>query len=117
MQTLAIVRPEKQLEDSKKIVESFGYRTLTATMVDIMPLRDSLWLDFLNELTKGTVDYLILTSANGVRRCVQLGLTAASIPESTHVVAIGPATRTALLGEGLRVAPLWALKCRNQSRL
>lgn len=103
MQTLAIIRPEKQLEDSKKVVESFGYKTLTATMVDIMPFRDSGWFTFLDELTKGNVDYLILTSANGARRSVQIGLTAASIPESTHVVAIGPATGAALREEGLRV--------------
>ncbi len=103
MQTLAIIRPEKQLEDSKKVVESFGYRALAATMVDIMPKRDSLWFTFLDELTKGNVDYLILTSANGALSCAQLGLKAESIPKSTCVVAIGPATRAALLKEQLRV--------------
>jgi uroporphyrinogen-III synthase len=103
MKTLAIIRPEKQLEDSKKIVESFGYRALAVTMVDIVPVRDSLWLTFLDDLTKGSVDYLILTSANGARSCAQLGLKAENIPRSTYVVAIGPATRTALLKEQLRV--------------
>jgi uroporphyrinogen-III synthase len=103
MKTLAIIRPEKQLEDSKKVVESFGYRALAVTMVDIIPVSDSLWLTFLDDLTKGSVDYLILTSANGARSCAQLGLKAENIPRSTHVVAIGPATRTALLKEQLRV--------------
>jgi uroporphyrinogen-III synthase len=103
MQTLAIIRPEKQLEDSKKVVESFGYRALAATMVDIIPLSDSLWPTFLDELAKGEVDYMILTSANGPRICAQRGLNAASIPKSTRVVAIGPATRSAMLKEQLRV--------------
>jgi uroporphyrinogen-III synthase len=103
MKTLAIIRPEQQLEDSKKVVESFGYRALTATMVDIVLLRDPLWPVFLDELVTEKVDYVILTSANGARSCSQLGLNAASIPASTHVVAIGPATRTALLKEHLRV--------------
>ena len=103
MQTLAIIRPEKQLTDSKKVVESFGYKALAVAILDIVPVRDSLWLNFLGDLTKGNVDYLILTSANGARSCTQLGLTAESIPKSTRVVAIGPATRTALLKEHFRV--------------
>jgi uroporphyrinogen-III synthase len=103
MQTLAIIRPEKQLKDSKKVVESFGYRALAVAMVDIVPIHDSLWLTFLDDLMKGSVDYLILTSANGALNCSQLGLKAESIPKSTRVVAIGPATRTALLKEQLRV--------------
>jgi uroporphyrinogen-III synthase len=103
MQTLAIIRPERQLEDSKKVVESFGYRALAAAMVDITPISDSLWPTFLDELAKGEVDYLILTSANGARICAQLGLNAASIPKSTRVVAIGLATRFALVKEQLRV--------------
>ncbi|MDD1725632.1 MAG: uroporphyrinogen-III synthase [Euryarchaeota archaeon] len=103
MQTLAIIRPERQLEDSKKVVESFGYRALAASMVDITPISDSLWSTFIGELAKGEVDYLILTSANGARICAQRGLNATSIPKSTRVVAIGPATRSALLKDQLRV--------------
>jgi uroporphyrinogen-III synthase len=103
MQTLAIIRPKKQLEDSKRVVESFGYKALAATIVDILPICNSLWFTFLDELTKGNVDYLILTSANGALSCAQLGLKAENIPKSTRVVAIGPATRTALLKEQLRV--------------
>ncbi|MGZ4864690.1 MAG: uroporphyrinogen-III synthase [Halobacteriota archaeon] len=103
MQTLAIIRPKTQLEDSKKIVESFGYRALAASMVDITPVSDSLWSTFSDELAKGKVDYLILTSANGARICAQRGLNAVNIPKSTRVVAIGPATRSALLKEQLRV--------------
>ncbi len=103
MQTLAIIRPEKQLENSKKVVESFGYRALAATMVDITPLQDENWFTFFDELTNDNVDYLILTSANGARRCAKLGLTTTSIPKKTHVLAIGPATRTALIEENLRV--------------
>lgn len=103
MQTLAIIRPTNQLEDSKKIVEAFGYQALGIAMIDIVSLRDPLWPDFLDELKGGNVDCVILTSANGARSCAKLGLNAANIPASTRVVAIGPQTRTALLKEHLRV--------------
>lgn len=103
MKTLAIIRPKNQLEDSKKIVEAFGYQALGVAMIDIVSLRDPLWPDFLDELKVGNVDYVIVTSANGAHSCTKLGLNAADIPASTRVVAIGPKTRTAMLKEHLRV--------------
>jgi hypothetical protein len=53
MKTLAIIRPEKQLEDSKRVVESFGYGVLATAMVDIVPIRDLRWPTFLDELKTG----------------------------------------------------------------
>jgi uroporphyrinogen-III synthase len=103
MKTLAIIRPDKQLEDSKKVVESCGYDVLATTMVDIVPIRDLLWPTFLDELNTGRVDYVVITSANGARTCAELRLNAASFPSSTQVVAIGPKTRSALLKAHLRV--------------
>jgi len=103
METLAIIRPKNQLEESKKILESFGYRALGTTMIDVTPLRDPFWHDFLDELKIGKVDYVIITSANGARICATLGLSTANIPSSTKIVAIGPQTRAALLREHLRV--------------
>ena len=103
METLAIIRPENQLENSKKIVEAFGYRALGITMIDVAPLRNPLWHDFLDELRIGKIDYVIITSANGAHICAALGLNASNIPRSTEIVAIGPQTRAALLKEHLRV--------------
>ena len=103
METLAIIRPKNQLDDSKKIVESFGYRALGTTMIDVTPLRDPFWHYFLDELKIGKVDYVIITSANGAHICEMLGLNASNIPPSTKIVAIGPQTRAALLKEHLRV--------------
>jgi uroporphyrinogen-III synthase len=103
METLAIIRPKKQLEESKKIVEAFGYRALGTTMIDVTPLRDLRWPDFLDELRSGKVDYVIITSANGAHICGTLGLNASAILPSTEIVAIGPQTRAALLKEHLRV--------------
>ena len=103
MKTLAIIRPEKQLEDSKKVVESFGYGVLATAMVDIVPIRDLLWPTFLDELKTGRVDYVVITSANGARSCAELRLNAASFPASTLVVAIGPKTSSALLKAHFRV--------------
>ena len=103
MKTLAILRPEKQLADSTRVVKSFGYDVLATTMVKLIPLRDGLWPTFLDELKRGRVDCVVITSANGARACAQLGLSAASFPPSTRVVAIGPKTRSALLREHFRV--------------
>jgi uroporphyrinogen-III synthase len=103
METLAIIRPKSQLEASKKIVEAFGYRALGITMIDVTPLRDPLWHDFLDELKFGKVDYVIITSANGAHICATLGLNASNIPAATQIVAIGPQTRAALLKEHFRV--------------
>lgn len=103
MKTLAIIRPDKQLEDSKKVVESFGYGVLATALVDIVPIRDLLWPTFLDELKTGRVDYVVITSANGARSCAELRLNAASFPSSTRVVAIGPKTRSAMLKAHLHV--------------
>jgi len=103
MKTLAIIRPDKQLEDSKKVVESFGYGVLATALVDIVPIRDLLWSTFLDELKTGRIDYVVITSANGARSCAELGLNAANFPFSTQVVAIGPKTRSAMLKAHLRV--------------
>lgn len=103
MKTLAIIRPDRQLEDSKKVVKSFGYGVLATTMVDIVPIRDLLWPTFLDELNTGCVDYVVITSANGARTCAELRLNAASFPSSTRMVAIGPKTRSALLKAHFRV--------------
>jgi uroporphyrinogen-III synthase len=103
MKTLAIIRPDAQLEDSKKVVESFGYGVLAIAMVDIVPIRDLLWPTFLYELKTGRVDYVVITSANGARSCAELRLNTASFPPSTRVVAIGPKTRSALFKAHFRV--------------
>jgi|GEM_PF-276594 len=103
MKTLAIIRPDKQLEDSKKVVESFGYGALAIALIAIVPIRDLHWPTFLDELKTGRVDYVVITSANGARSCADLRLNAASFPSSTQVVAIGPKTRSAMLKAHLRV--------------
>jgi len=103
MQTLAIIRPNAQLDASKQFVASLGYRAIVAPLIDIIEIEDPMWSTFLRELKGGLVDYVVLTSANGARRCVELGLKGDMIPPSTRVVALGPSTRQTLREAGIRV--------------
>ncbi|MGZ4907723.1 MAG: uroporphyrinogen-III synthase [Halobacteriota archaeon] len=103
MQTLAIIRPKDQLEGSREIAEAYGYNTVAASLIEVVSVEDQRWLRFIEELHQGIVDYLILTSVNGVRRSVARGLSASDIPARTCVIAIGAPTQQALLRAGIRV--------------
>jgi len=103
VQTLAIIRPKAQLAASKQLVESLGYKTIVASLIDIVGIEDPTWFTFLRELKRGLVDYAIFTSANGVRRCVELGLNGDMIPPATRVVALGPHTGKTLREAGIQV--------------
>ncbi len=103
MRTLAIIRPKAQLDASRELVEAHGYNAITTSLIEVVGVEDQRWLRFIKELGRGDVDYVILTSANGVRRSVARGLSASDIPARTRVVAIGPPTRQALQRAGIRV--------------
>jgi uroporphyrinogen-III synthase len=103
MQTIAIIRPKAQLAASKRLVEALGYKTIVAPLIDIVEIEDPVWPTFVRELKQGLVDYVVLTSANGVHRCVKLGLEAGMIPSATRVVALGPHTAERLREAGIRV--------------
>jgi uroporphyrinogen-III synthase len=102
MAKIALIRPERQLEESTKLAESYGYDTIAAPLVSIVPVDDPNWDNFMRDLKADNVDYIIITSVNGVDRCVELGLSADLI-QHAQVVAIGPTTKKALLKKGIQV--------------
>ncbi len=103
MQTIAIFRPQAQLDASRKLVEARGYRTIATSLVEIVPVLDERWRAFTEELRNGVIDYVVLTSANGVRCCIARGLSVSDVPALTRVIAIGPSTQQALLNAGFTV--------------
>ncbi|MDD1720844.1 MAG: uroporphyrinogen-III synthase [Euryarchaeota archaeon] len=103
MKTLAIIRPKAQLATSRRLVEAYGYNTIAASLIEVISVIDQRWQTFVEELRQGVVDYVILTSANGVHCSIARGLTPSDIPARTHVVAIGPKTQQALQSAGIRV--------------
>ena len=102
MAKIALIRPEHQLEESTRIAVSYGYDTITAPLVSILPVDDPNWDNFMRDLKADKVDYIIITSVNGVDRCVELGLSA-DLLGLAQVVAIGPTTKKALLKKGMHV--------------
>jgi uroporphyrinogen-III synthase len=103
MKRIALIRPEKQLEDSIKLAESYGYDTIAAPLVSITSVDDPNWDTFMRDLTADRVDYIIITSVNGVDRCVEMGLSA-DLVGCAKIVAIGPTTKRALSRNGIHVA-------------
>lgn len=103
MKRIALIRPEKQLEESIRVAESYGYDAIAAPLVSITSVDDPNWDNFMRDLTADRVDYVIITSVNGVDRCVALGLSADLLGHA-KIVAIGPTTKKALSRNGIRVA-------------
>ena len=103
MRTIAIIRPKAQLGASRELAESYDYHTIATSLVEVESIEDPRWLTFSKELNEGVVDYVVLTSANGVQCSTARGLSANDIPAQTRVVAIGPHTKRALHRAGIRV--------------
>ncbi len=103
MRTLAIIRPEAQLDASRELVQAYGYNAIATSFIEIVRVEDPRWVTFIKELHQGFVDYVVLTSANGVHHSVARGLSASDVPPQTRIVAIGPSTQEALFQAGFRV--------------
>lgn len=107
MKLIAIMRPAGYLAESVRLAASFGFTSITAPMIDVIDRKDANFDGFVNRIMEGEADYVIFTSANGV----EFTLLKLKDPDEfierlnkTHVVAIGPKTRTALLKSGIRVS-------------
>lgn len=107
MKVIAIMRPASYLAESVKLATSMGFTAVTAPMIDVVDKKDANFKGFVERVMKGEVDYVVFTSANGV----EFTLLKLNEPEEfveqlnkTHVVAIGPSTKNALLKSGIRVS-------------
>ncbi len=99
---ILITRPPEQAETWMARLREAGYEPVLYPTIRIAPPEDWGPLDqALHRLSRGGYDWLVLTSANGVRfvwnRLQALGL---QVPAEVHIAVIGPATAKALQAQG-----------------
>ncbi|WP_342305690.1 uroporphyrinogen-III synthase [Methanolobus sp. ZRKC5] len=105
---LAIMRPQRYLEESTKLADSMGFEPLAVPMIELADMKDEYFDGFVERVLSGISDYVIITSANGI------DFTLGKIPSdgqdkfiealnATKVIAIGPTTRKSLEDLGINV--------------
>jgi uroporphyrinogen-III synthase len=106
MRLIAIMRPAGYIAESIRLANYLGFRTIAAPMIDIVDKTDLNFKGFVERIRKEEADYVIFTSANGVK----FTLLKLNSPDEfiehlnkTQVVAIGPKTRQALQENGIMV--------------
>jgi len=103
--TVVVTRARAQASDLSAALELMGAQAIELPVIRIAPVTASPELDgAIADI--GGYDIVIFTSANGVEemaaRMAERGLDARSLRPEQVVVAIGPATATALAGHGIR---------------
>lgn len=97
---IGITRPKEHLEDSAKIVRSYGFEPFFAPMISLHPVKTIDFQYFIDRLYSDMVDYIVFTSANGVKYTLELAkneeLDFIKRLKRTNIVAIGPKTARAL---------------------
>ncbi len=94
---IAILRPAAQQEESEKLAERYGFQAVSAPAIAIQekPLPEDL------QTRLDAVECVAFTSANGVKIALQNQAILAALAKKT-IVAIGPKTKLALAGYGLK---------------
>ncbi|VUT24777.1 MAG: uroporphyrinogen-III synthase [Candidatus Methanolliviera sp. GoM_oil] len=101
---VAITRPEIYHMESITIARSYGFDTFFAPMILLRPVEDPRFDSFIHRLFNGEADFVIFTSANGVRYAfdrVQSQEPFINALNHTNVVAIGPKTNKSLKEKGI----------------
>ena len=105
--TVVVTRARAQASDLRSGLELLGAQVIEMPVIRIAPITQSPDLDAALADIAG-YDILIFTSANGVdemaARMTERGMDARALRADQLVVAIGPATATALAGHGIRAA-------------
>lgn len=99
MKRVALTRPARYLPSAVEYLRSKGLEAVAAPMMEMVPRNGSEIESFLERLSAGQVDVVILTSQNGLRFILDrigdpehlIGLM-----KGVEVVAIGPKTKKAL---------------------
>ena len=103
--TVVVTRARAQASDLRSGLELLGAQVIEMPVIRIAPITQSPDLDAALADIAG-YDILIFTSANGVdemaARMTERGMDARALRADQLVVAIGPATATALAGHGIR---------------
>lgn len=105
---LAIMRPQRYMEESVKLADSMGFEALAVPMVELTDMKDEYFDAFVERVLSGVSDYVIITSANGID--FTLGKIHPDEQDkfiealnATKVIAIGPTTRKSLEDLGINV--------------
>lgn len=111
---IGITRPKEYIEESAEIVRSYGFEPFFAPMVSLSSVKTPDFQSFVDRLYQERVNYIIFTSANGVKYTLDLVKHKDEhyrkiIDESdfidrlkmTRIVAIGPKTEKTLREIGI----------------
>ena len=72
MKTLAVMRPKNRLDESEQMARSAGFNPICASPVEIVFNKSQQYAEFIDNLSKSLVDYLIITSTNGAEAMISL---------------------------------------------
>ncbi len=108
--TIALMRPASSLGESVRLAKEKGFYVLGAPVIELEAIANGQFNEFVESLSRGYVDYVVFTSANGLR--FSLGLAEGFIGKDefivllrrAKVVAIGAKTRQALSTAGVKVS-------------
>jgi uroporphyrinogen-III synthase len=97
--TIAITRPRGQADEVAKMIEKKGGKSYFIPAIEIKGPNDlSPIKDFIGELQKGEVDYVVFMSVNGVRYLLSASESLRRLDETleglknTMIIAVGPRT-------------------------
>ncbi len=102
MKTLAVMRPKNRLEESEQMAIDAGFNPVCASPVEIIFNKSQLFNEFIDNLSKSSVDYLIITSTNGAEAMISLSSEImpsddfVKLLSKINVIAIGPVSAGAL---------------------
>ncbi len=105
---IAIMRPERYLEESAKLAEDMGFEPILVPMVQLIEKESEYFDGFVTRVIDGLSDYVIFTSANGIiftLNQIELSQKKKFIDalNSTKVIAIGPNTKKELEVNGIKI--------------
>ncbi len=104
---LAVLRPVDKMEESLKIASDLGFDTVAASPLVIVPNDTPDIGRLFDELKRGSMAYVVLTSSTSVNAILELArmhdVDVVPLIDRCVTVAIGPATAAAMREEGMRV--------------
>lgn len=112
MKTLAVMRPKNRLDESKQMAMTAGFNPVCASPVEIVFNKSQLFNEFIDNLSKNSVDYLIITSTNGADAMISLSSEMmpaddfVKLLSKTNVIAIGPVSAGALSSFNISVSEI-----------
>ncbi|WP_400204209.1 uroporphyrinogen-III synthase [Candidatus Methanomassiliicoccus intestinalis] len=112
MKTLAVMRPKNRLDESEQMARSAGFNPVCASPVEIVFNKSQQYAEFIDNLSKSLVDYLIITSTNGAEAMISLSSDFMSqddfikLISETNIIAIGPVSAGALSNLNIHVSEI-----------